>query len=177
MRGSNPRNRALAGLALLSVTGVVGLSSGQEPAPAAAPKAGDDASALRQATTRFVEAADRADRAAIAATYAPEFACVRVADEGGFARLTREQMLGFFARPTPTPADPAKAGAHAIPTRETTIHHAEAIGDTGFVLLTRVKDLGRGWEPMFYTLVWTRHHGEWRLLREYVHQKSIPRRL
>jgi hypothetical protein len=46
-----------------------------------------------------------------------------------------------------------------------------------FVLLTRIKDLGHGREPMFYTLVWKRHDGGWRLLREYVHQKSIPKRL
>jgi hypothetical protein len=96
-----------------------------------------------------------------------------VADEGGFARLSREQMLGFFNRP----GGPTKGAAHAIPTKETTIHHAEAIGDTGFVLLTRIKDLGKGWEPMFYTLVWRKRDGQWRLLREYVHQKSIPKRL
>ena len=30
---------------------------------------------------------------------------------------------------------------------------------------------------MFYTLVWKRDGGDWRLLREYVHQKSIPKRI
>ena len=78
------------------------------------------------------------------------------------------------------PAPRARAGGgggHVIPTKETTIHHAEVIGDTGYVLLTRVKDLGHGWEPMFYSLVWRKHDGEWRLLREFVHQKSIPKRL
>jgi hypothetical protein len=49
------------------------------------------------------------------------------------------------------------------------------IGDTGLVLMTRVKDLGNGWEPMFYNLVWKRQNGQWRLLREFVHQKSAPR--
>ena len=98
-----------------------------------------------------------------------------MADEGGFAKLSREQMLGFFGRPGAAQAKgPA---AHAIPTKETTIHYAEVLGDTGYVLLTRIKDLGKGWEPMFYTLVWKHSGGEWHLLREFVHQKSIPKRL
>jgi hypothetical protein len=29
-------------------------------------------------------------------------------------------------------------------------------------------------EPMFYSLVWKRQDGTWRLLREFVHQKSAP---
>ena len=57
---------------------------------------------------------------------------------------------------------------------ETTIHHAELVGDTGLILMTRVKDLGNGWEPMFYNLLWKKQDGDWRLLREFVHQKSAP---
>lgn len=175
MSGSSPRTSILSSLVALSIAGVVGLSPRQEAhrdRPKAVP--GDEA-ALRQAVGRFIESADKGDVAAITAAYDPEFTCVRVADEGGFARLSREQMLGIFGRAAAR--GKGKAGGHAIPTKETTIHHTEAIGDTGFVLLTRVKDLGHGWEPMFYTLVWKRDGGEWRLLREYVHQKSIPKRL
>ena len=162
----------LPGLIALSIVGIVGLSPRQEKGrPAAAP--GPEAD-LRRAAERFVASADKADAAAIAAAYDPQFVCVRVADEGGFAKLSREQMLGFFSRPG---AAQAKGAAHAIPTKETTIHHAEVLGDTGYVLLTRIKDLGKGWEPMFYTLVWKRSGGEWHLLREFVHQKSIPKRL
>ncbi len=173
MSGLSRHTRALSGLVVLSMAGVVGLSPRQE-----APKVGTDGEAvttLRRAAGHFIESADKADVAAIAAAYDPGFTCVRVADEGGFARLSREQMLGFFGRPGGQ--GQGKAQVHAIPTKETTIHHAEVIGDTGYVLLTRVKDLGRGWEPMFYTLVWKRSGGEWHLLREFVHQKSIPRRL
>jgi ketosteroid isomerase-like protein len=178
MSGSSPRTLVLSSLVALSIAGAVGLSPSQE-ASRERPKAGpgDEAAALRQAASRFVESADRGDVAAITAAYDPEFTCVRVADEGGFAKLSRDQMLGFFGKAVAQGKGKGGGGGHAIPTKETTIHHAEAIGDTGFVLLTRVKDLGHGWEPMFYTLVWRKAGGEWRLLREYVHQKSIPKRL
>ena len=159
MRRPGPRTCILSGLIALSIIGIVGLS----------PRTGGGGlggTRLRRrlprpAAERFVAAADKGDVAAIAAAYDPEFVCVRVADEGGFARLSREQMLGFFGRP----AAPGKAAGHAIPTKETTIHHAEVLGDTGYVLLTRIKDLGKGWEPMFYTLVWKRTGGEWHLRR------------
>jgi hypothetical protein len=113
------------------------------------------------------------ERYNVAATYAPEFMCVRVADEGGFVQLTREQMLAFWNATSSPPA--GQPGTHSIPTQKTTIHYAEALGDTGFVLLTRIKNIGNGWEPMFYSLVWKRQDSNWRLLREFVHQKSIPK--
>ena len=131
-------------------------------------------SSLRDAVEHFIQAADQGDIKTVAATYAPEFMCVRVADEGGFVQLTREQMLAFFRNATSSlPA--GQPGAHSIPTQKTTIHYAEALGDTGFVLLTRIKNIGNGWEPMFYNLVWKRQGSDWRLLREFVHQKSIPK--
>ena len=129
---------------------------------------------LRDAVEHFIEAADKGDIKTVAATYAPEFMCVRVADEGGFVQLTREQMLAFFRNATGSlPA--GQTGTHSIPTQKTTIHYAEALGDAGFVLLTRIKNIGNGWEPMFYNLVWKRQGSDWRLLREFVHQKSIPK--
>ena len=131
-------------------------------------------SSLRDAVEHFIEAGDHGDVATVAATYAPEFMCVRVADEGGFVQLTREQMLAFWRNATSSP--PAgQPGAHSIPTQKTTIHYAEVLGDTGFVLLTRIKNIGNGWEPMFYNLVWKKQGSNWRLLREFVHQKSIPK--
>jgi ketosteroid isomerase-like protein len=173
MSAMQSRVLILLGLTI-ALVGMAGWSSQQRAKPAGHTAGADgDAAVLRLAAERFVAAADQADVAAITATYDPEFTCIRVADEGGFARLSREQMLGFFNRP----AGQGAGAAHAIPTKETTIHHAEVIGDTGFVLLTRIKDLGKGWEPMFYTLVWRKRDGQWRLLREYVHQKSIPKRL
>jgi hypothetical protein len=120
---------------------------------------------MQNAVERFIAAVDGGDVASVTATYDPGFTCVRVADEGGFVRLTREQMLSFFNR----------SGGHAIPTKDTMIQHAEVIGDIGLILLTRVKDLGNGWEPMFYTLMWKKQDGAWRLLREFVHQRTAPR--
>src|SRR5262249_8440529 len=100
------------------------------------------------------------------------FECVRVADDGGFVRLAREHMLSFWRR-TGSPAN--RLGSHSVPARATVLHHAEVIGDCGYVLLTRVKDLGSGWEPVYYALVWNKQEGDWLLLREFVHQRTVPR--
>lgn len=133
---------------------------------------GDVDSGLLDAVERFIQSADAADVEAVAALYDPAFACVRVADEGGFVHLTREQMLAFWHRAGGHSGGP---GGHSVPTRETVLHHAEVAGDVGFVLLTRVKDLGSGWEPMAYCLVWKKQGSDWHLLREFVHQRTVPR--
>lgn len=131
-------------------------------------------SSLREAVEHFLQAADHGDIATIVSIYDPEFMCVRVADEGGFVQLTREQMLAFWKTALGKNTG-GQSGAQSIPTQKTTIHYAEVVGDTGFVLLTRIKNIGNGWEPMFYNLVWKRQGSNWRLLREFVHQKSIPK--
>jgi ketosteroid isomerase-like protein len=125
----------------------------------------DAESGLRQTVDRFIAAADKGDTKTITAMYDPEFANVRVADDGGVVKLTREQVLQLLERLPATP----------FPTKETKVHHVETTGDHGFVLLIRIKDLGQGWEPMFYSLVWKKHDGDWRLLREFVHQRTLPK--
>lgn len=128
-------------------------------------------SSLEAAIDRFIAAADGCETAVIAATYAPDFTCVRVADDGGFARLSGEQMLAFWDKTT------AVDRKHALPTRTTTIHHLEIMGNTGLALLTRIKDFGHGWEPVFYTLLWRLEPARWQLVRELVHQRNVPARL
>jgi len=129
---------------------------------------------LREAAERFLAAADRGDVATLAATYTQDFMNVRVADEGGFVQLSRAQMLAFWQNAIRNSAG-GGAGTPVVSTQKTTIHHVEVLGDTGFVLLTRIKNIGNGWEPMFYNLVWKKQDSEWKLLREFVHQKSVPR--
>jgi len=124
---------------------------------------------LRQTVESFLAAADSADADRLATAYSPDFLCVRVADAGGFARLTAEQMLSFLRRATS-----GKVVDHAVPTKNSTIHHVEILGDSAIVLITRTKDLGNGWEPIFYTLLWRNENSAWHLQREIVHQKSIP---
>jgi len=124
---------------------------------------------LRQTVESFLSAADSADVDRLAATYAPDFLCIRVADGGGFAQLTAEQMLSFLRR-----ASSGQAVGHVVPTKNSTIHHAEILGDSAVVLVTRTKDLGHGWEPLFYTLLWKRQNSSWHLLREFVHQRNAP---
>jgi ketosteroid isomerase-like protein len=128
---------------------------------------------LQSVVEQFVKAVDQGDVAAVAAAYSPDFLNVRVADDGGFARLSRAQILAILKA---SPAKGKSAGP-SIPTKDTVIQHAEVIGDRGFVLMSRVKDLGNGWEPLFYSLVWQKKGGKWELLREYVHQRSVPKHL
>jgi len=131
---------------------------------------------LREAMASLLNSADQADVTSLAEIYASDFLSVRVADEGGgLGSLTREQMLAFLAQAVKSASGKAGADGHAaVKTGETVIHHAEIDGDTAFVLMIRVKDLGNGWEPMFYTLIWKKQNGRWRLLREFVHQKTVP---
>jgi hypothetical protein len=129
---------------------------------------------LRNIMGRFLAAADSADTASLAEIYDRTFTCIRVADDGGFVHLSRQQMLAFLDQTVKDAARSSGSGHAAVQTRETTIHHAELVGDTGLVLMTRVKDLGNGWEPMLYNLVWKKRDGNWHLLREFVHQKSTP---
>lgn len=156
--------------------------------PAAAPAAtiawnhgtAQSDAALRDALARFLGAADVGDFATAEAIYDAGFTCVRVADAGGFVRLSREQMLAFWRRAVADAGEAAARGggastAHAtVTTRATTVHHVEVTGDDALVLLTREKDLGAGFEPLFYTLAWRRADGAWRLRREFVHQRSAP---
>src|SRR5262245_5030361 len=68
--------------------------------------------ALRQTLDRFIAATDKGDTKTIAAMYDSAFTNVRVADDGGMVRLTREQLLQYLERATP----------NAFPTKETKIH-------------------------------------------------------
>lgn len=122
---------------------------------------------LRRVVEDFMKAVDTGDSATVAATYAPDFMNVRVADDGGFVRLRAAQILAML----PPPGAPRTAGP-VVPTKDTVIQHAEIIGEKGFVLMTRTKDLGHGWEPLYYSLVWQKQDGKWHLLREFVHQRS-----
>jgi ketosteroid isomerase-like protein len=119
---------------------------------------------LERAVERFIEAGDRSDLSTISSMYDPDFTNVRVADTGAVTHLTRAQILSILER-----------GGVRAPTQSTSIHHVDILGNMGLVLLTRVKDLGGGWEPMFYSLIWRRQGNEWLLLREFVHQRSMPR--
>jgi hypothetical protein len=150
--------------------------------PSADPRAlpeptGATTESLQAAIQRFIAAADGGEVAVIAGTYSADFACIRVADDGGFARLSAEQMLAFWKPRASGPSTGAGPASHTIPTRSTVIHHSEVMGNQGLALITRVKDFGSGWEPVFYTLLWRHENSEWRFVRELVHQRTVPRRL
>lgn len=153
-------------LVRVSVCAAIIIAQGAQP-PAATGTVDPE---LRRVVERFVEAVDKGDIATVAATYSPDFQNVRIADAGGFTRLGREQILAMLQPRTGNTAGPA-----SVPTKDTVIYHAEAIGDMGFVLMIRMKNLGSGWEPMYYSLVWQRQGQQWLLLREFVHQRTVPK--
>jgi len=70
-------------------------------------------------------------------------------------QLTAEQMLSFLRSATSGKSRPATRCQQ----KNSTIHHAEVLDDSAIVLVTRTKDLGKGWEPIFYnaTLEEPRH--------------------
>ena len=127
---------------------------------------------LRELVTRFAAAADAGDVDFLAKTYSADFVNVRVSDDGGFVQLSRDQIL-LILSPKQGGTGPA---FHPVPVKETVIHYANIAGNIGFVMMTRVKDMGNGWEPMVYTLVWQKQEGQWKLQREFVHQKTLPKR-
>jgi len=122
-------------------------------------------SELEQVVEQYVKAADQGDHAALEATYSPDFSNIRVADDGGRAQLSGDQIL-FILKATAKTWRPR-------PARETKIHHAQVAGDWGEVLITRLRDLGHGWEPEFLTLIWRKIAGKWLLSREFVHQRRF----
>src|SRR5262249_11013807 len=138
----------------------------QKKPQAGTPAAGRD---LNETVQAFLSAADSADLHRLAAIYAQDFLCVRVADAGGQTQLTADQMLSFLRRATA-----GEVVGHAVLTKDSKIHRSDVFGDSAVVLVTRTKDLGNGWERLFYTLFWTRQNNSWRLLREFVHQRSAP---
>ena len=121
---------------------------------------------LKHAVECLIVVADQSDVSRLENIYDPDVVNVRVSDEGDVVRLGRENLLALFRLPS---------GPH-FPTKSSNIHHIDVVGDLGFVLLTRIKDLGSGWEPMFYTLIWRRQDEKWLLWREFVHQRSMPKR-
>ena len=123
----------------------------------------------------FLNCADKGKVELIVEIYDTKFECVRIADEGGFVKMNREQMVAFWAKYVPGVSLPNMTNAETVPMKHTVIHHTEIIGGLGIVLLTRIKNIGNGWEPMFYNLIWKKINDEWKLLREFVHQKTVPR--
>ena len=117
---------------------------------------------LSASVLTFLEAGGNGDVGTVIGTYDPGFECIRVADGREPALLDRKELERIWTTPN----------GHSVQTGDTILHHSEVLSDhTGVVLMTRWKNLGSGWAPMFYTLVWTRDGGEWRLLREFVFQR------
>lgn len=130
---------------------------------------------LKEVVEQYVKAAGEGDHETLAATYSPDFSHVWVADDGGQAELTGEQIL-FILKATaktwrPRPARETKI--HRAEIHRASNHAGELACEWGEVLVTRLRDLGAGWEPEFLTQIWRKMAGKWLLSREFVHRRRF----
>lgn len=132
-----------------------------------------DTNSLKIALLNYMEDVDSGKYEKIIPFYDSAFLSIRVVDAGEFIKMDYKQMVYFWnmqiKKQTTKSFD-----HHSITTQKTTIHYMEILGDTGYVLLARIKNLGNGLEPMFYTLIWINKNDRWYLFREIVHQRSMP---
>jgi len=133
-----------------------------------------DTSSLMNAFRDFIQQVDsgRSDQAI--AYYDSAFISIRVVDAGQFIKMDYQQMISFWNMQKNRQKSTSGFSHMAIKNQNTIIHFVEIIGNTGYVIMTRIKDLGSGFEPLFYNLIWINKNGKWYLLREIVHQRTLP---
>jgi hypothetical protein len=133
-----------------------------------------DSNLLKQALLDFMAKADSGKINDVIAYYDSHFLSVRIVDAGQFIKMDYAQMVGFWKSMAARMTSAGNVHPAVIVTQKTTIHYMEILSDTAYVLMTRIKDLGNGPEPMFYNLVWVNKNNHWYLLREFVHQRTMP---
>lgn len=132
-----------------------------------------DSNSLKIALTGYMEKVDSGKYAEVIPYYDSNFLSIRVVDAGQFIKMDYKQMVYFWKMQLNKQTDNS-FNQRSIVTQKTTIHYLEVLGDKAYVLLTRIKDLGNGPEPMFYNLIWIVKNNRWYLFREIVHQHTIP---
>ena len=135
-----------------------------------------DTDMLSSIVNKFLLSADSGMMDDVIAIYDEDFKNIRVVDDGTLVNMDRQQMIHFWKVQTGKIAS-GTFGVKPlqIVTGNTTIHYIKIVGDTGYVILTRLKDLGSGSEKIFYNLVWKLKSEKWYLLREFVHQRNMPK--
>lgn len=132
-----------------------------------------DSNSLKKALADYMEKVDSGKFAEVIPYYDSNFLSIRVVDAGQFIKMDYRQMV-YFWKMQLNKQTANSFNLQSIVTKKTTIHYIEVLGDTAYVLLTRIKDLGNGPEPMFYNLIWINKNNKWYLLREIVHQRTMP---
>ncbi|MEP6465093.1 MAG: hypothetical protein ABJB05_02255 [Parafilimonas sp.] len=133
-----------------------------------------DTGSLKKALLDFIAKTDSDKYDEIIPFYDSDFVSIRVVDAGQFIKMDYAQMVYFWKMQAGKQPMANTFNHKNISTESTTIHYIEILGDTGYVLLTRVKDFGNGPEPVFYSLIWINKNNKWYLLREIVHQRTLP---
>jgi len=135
-----------------------------------------DTMSLKNAVNKFIQAVDSGKIEDVIAFYDDDFKSIRVVDEGPLIKMDRQQMIYFWKMITSkNPSGGAGPNRQQIIAQNTTIHYTEVTGDTGYTLMTRIKNFGSGPETVFYNLVWHFTGNHWQLVREIVHQHTLPK--
>jgi hypothetical protein len=133
-----------------------------------------DTSSLMNAFRDFIQQVDSGKSERVIAYYDSAFVSIRVVDAGQFIKMDYQQMISFWNMQMNRQKTANGFSHMAIKNQNTSIHFVEILGNTGYVIMTRIKDLGSGFEPLFYNLIWVNKNGKWYLLREIVHQRTLP---
>ena len=133
-----------------------------------------DSDLLVKTLQDFMQKADSEKYAEVIPYYDSNFVSIRVVDSGPFIKMNYSQMVSFWKMQATRQPSSKSFNHKAIINQSSTVNNIEILGNTAYVLLTRVKDLGSGPEPMFYVLIWTFKKGKWYLFREIVHQRTMP---
>ena len=133
-----------------------------------------DSNLLKATLRSFIAKSDSGIYADLIPYYDSGFISIRVVDEGQFIKMDYKQMVGFWQTQINNQQAKSSFNHRSITNGQTTIHYMEILGDTAYIILTRIKDLGKGPEPMFYNLIWINKNNKWYLFREIVHQRTMP---
>jgi hypothetical protein len=133
-----------------------------------------DTNSLKEALNSFMDKVDNGKYLEVIPYYDSGFLSIRVVDAGQFIKMDYTQMVYFWNMQSSKRPPSNTFSQRAIITQKTIVHNIEILGNNGYVLMTRLKDLGNGTEPMFYSLIWIIKNNKWYLLREIVHQRTLP---
>ncbi len=135
-----------------------------------------DTLSLKIAVGKFIQSVDSGKIDNVIEFYDDDFKSIRVVDQGPLIKMDGQQMI-YFWKTLVSRNQSASTGPNRgqLAVQNTTIHYVEVTGETGYVRMTRIKDLGSGPGTLFYNLVRRFTKNQWRPEREIVHQHTLPK--
>ena len=112
-------------------------------------------------TKNFIACATRYEVDALDRLYSDDLVIFRLDDRGETMTLDKAANMAIFAERRATRAPPLDDATGFL--------HASRGGDLGMVVVKRRMLLADRPEELFFTLVWRKEDGEWRVVRESVY--------